>query len=100
MNATFATRWNQGAIEEAYQRWQNDPASVDDLWRAFFEGFDLAERTPAPSAAAAQLAIYRLVDAYRDLGHLIANVDPLADPPPTHPHLELSQFGLSDADLD
>src|SRR5947208_3093453 len=30
---SFATRWNQGAIEEAYERWQQDPASVDDTWR-------------------------------------------------------------------
>jgi 2-oxoglutarate dehydrogenase E1 component len=101
MNALFATRWNQGAIDDAYQRWQADPASLDDLWRAFFEGFALAERTPAPAAgASAQLGIFRLVHAYRDLGHLLAHIDPLTDPPATHPYLELSQFGLSEADLD
>ena len=99
MNPTFATRWNQGAIDEAYQRWRQAPASVDELWRAFFEGFELAERTPAPLDASAQLAIFRLVNAYRDLGHLLAQVDPLADPRSSHPALELSQFGLSDADL-
>jgi 2-oxoglutarate dehydrogenase E1 component len=101
MNSSFATRWNQGAIDDAFRRWQADPASVDDLWRAFFEGFALAERTPAPAAAEAntQLGIFRLVHAYRDLGHLIAHIDPLSDPPESHPYLELSQFGLSDADL-
>jgi 2-oxoglutarate dehydrogenase E1 component len=100
MNPTFATRWNQGAIEEAYQRWRQDPASVDELWRAFFEGFELAERTPAPVDASAQLAIFRLVNGYRDRGHLLADIDPLAEPRKTHPSLELSRFGLSDADLD
>jgi 2-oxoglutarate dehydrogenase E1 component len=101
MNLSFATRWNQGAIDDAYQRWQADPASVDEAWRAFFEGFALAERTPAPAAdASAQLAIFRLVHAYRDLGHLIAQIDPLSDPPTTHPYLELSWFGLTEADLD
>jgi len=55
-------RWNQGAIDDAYQRWQADPASVDQAWRAFFEGFALAERTPAaPADASAQLGIFRLV---------------------------------------
>src|SRR5205807_7415559 len=93
MNASFATRWNQGAIDDAYRRWQADPAAVDDLWRAFFEGFALAERTSAPAAdASAQLGIFRLVQAYRHLGHLIAHVDPLTDPPPPHPSLELAQF--------
>ncbi|HEY1377851.1 MAG TPA: 2-oxoglutarate dehydrogenase E1 component [Gemmataceae bacterium] len=101
MNPTFATRWNQGAIDDAYQRWRADPRSVDETWRAFFEGFALAERTPAPAAGASeQLGIFRLVNAYRNLGHLLAHVDPLTDPPPTHPYLELSQFGLSDTDLD
>jgi 2-oxoglutarate dehydrogenase E1 component len=100
MNSSFATRWNQGAIEDAYRRWQADPASVDETWRAFLEGFALAERTPAPAAdASAQLGIFRLVHAYRDLGHLIAHVDPLTDPPPTHAYLELSHFGLSEKDL-
>src|SRR5437764_13061920 len=99
MNPTFATRWNQGAIDEAYQRWRRDPASVDERGRAFFEGFELAERTPCPPDAAAQLAIFRLVNAYRDRGHLAANIDPLAEPRKSHPSLELGQFGLSDADL-
>jgi 2-oxoglutarate dehydrogenase E1 component len=101
MNASFATRWNQGAIDDAYQRWQADPMSVDETWRAFLEGFALAERTPAPAAGASeQLGIFRLVHAYRDLGHLLAQVDPLTDPPPTHAYLELEQFGLSEKDLD
>src|SRR5262245_10621064 len=100
MNPTFATHWNQGAIDEAYRRWSQDPASVDVTWRAFFEGFELAARAPGPADAPAQLAIFRLVEAYRDLGHLLAHVDPLTDPRPSHPYLELSRFGLSDADLD
>src|SRR5437764_4373732 len=54
---SFATRWNQGAIEEAYERWQQDPASVDDTWRAFFEGFELAERSPAAAEVPTQLGI-------------------------------------------
>src|SRR5262245_54700862 len=100
MNQTFATRWNQGAIEEAYQRWRQDPASVDETWQAFFAGFELAERCPVAADASAQLAIFRLVQAYRDLGHLIAHIDPLADLRTSHPYLELEQFGLSEADLD
>src|SRR5262245_14320095 len=100
MTPTFATRWNMGAIEDAYQRWRQDPAAVDEQWRAFFEGFELAGRSPATVDASAQLAIYRLVDAYRDLGHLLAHQDPLTDCRLAHPLLELSEFGLTSADLD
>ena len=52
MNPSFATRWNQGAIDDAYGRWQADPKSVDETWRAFFEGFALAERTDDRDARA------------------------------------------------
>src|SRR5690606_11062598 len=44
---------------------------------------------------------FGLVAAYRDLGHLLAHLDPLSDPPTiSHPALELGQHSLSDADLD
>jgi 2-oxoglutarate dehydrogenase E1 component len=55
-----------------------------------------ARRSPA---ALANLGIVDLVHAYREAGHLIADLDPLGDNQTSHPLLELSQFGLSDADL-
>ena len=39
--STVATRWNLDFIEENHQRWRNDPASVDETWRIFFEGYEL-----------------------------------------------------------
>ena len=68
-----------GGDRRAYDRWRHDPASVDEQWRAFFEGFELAGRSPVQVDTSAQLAIYRIVDAYRDLGHLLAHQDPLTD---------------------
>ena len=38
---TVATRWNLDLLEDYYARWRNDPASVEDSWRIFFEGYDL-----------------------------------------------------------
>src|SRR5439155_24481583 len=49
---------------------------------------------------AGQAAIGRLIYAYRALGHLMARLDPLSEPRTSHPLLELSEFGLSEADLD
>ena len=102
MNPTFATRWNQGAIEEAYRRWREDPASVDETWRAFFEGFELGGAGAAAPGAdtAKQIGVVRLIEAYRDLGHFVARLDPLGEPRTTHPLLELSEFGLDEGDLD
>ena len=36
--STVANRWNLELIEENYQRWSDDPTSVDATWQAFFEG--------------------------------------------------------------
>ena len=39
--ATFASPANIDLIEDYFERWRNDPASVDASWRIFFEGFEL-----------------------------------------------------------
>jgi 2-oxoglutarate dehydrogenase E1 component len=100
--SNFATRWNLDAIEAAYEQWHRDPDAVDPSWRLFFEGFELgASRAAVPGAdARAQGGIFRLIYAYRNLGHFLANLDPLSEPRASHPLLELSQFNLREGDLD
>ncbi len=100
--SSFASRYNLDAIEDAYARWQVDPAAVDESWRLFFEGFQLGLQTPAlpPPDGRTQTGVVRLIDAYRDLGHFLANLDPLSEPKTSYPLLELHQFGLDESDLD
>jgi 2-oxoglutarate dehydrogenase E1 component len=57
------------------------------------EGLD--ETTIGPA-----LRIYDVVHTYRAHGHLIARIDPLGRNPEEHPFLALSEFGLTDDDLD
>jgi 2-oxoglutarate dehydrogenase E1 component len=98
---SFASRFNLDLIEDYFARWRENPASVDESWRAFFEGFELASRSRGDSVSAAQAAIARLINGYRLLGHFSAHLDPLEESAPAlHPHLQLTEFGLSDADLD
>src|SRR5262245_7158566 len=104
MPSTFASRWNLDALEAQYERWRRDPASVEESWRLFFEGFELGRQrkptvAPAADGSAKQAAVIDLIDAYRGLGHILARLDPLSDPPAGFPLLELSQFGLTEADL-
>src|SRR5262249_43362076 len=100
MNQTqFASRWNLAAIEPVYERWRNDPASVEESWRLFFEGFELGTGADGLQTRR-QTDIVRLIDAYRDLGHFLAHLDPLSERKKSYPLLELSEFGLSPADLD
>src|SRR5206468_1707871 len=74
---------------------------VDESWRIFFEGFDLARvGTPSTIEASRQTSVVRLIDAYRSLGHLCARLDPLSDPPPSSLVIDLADFGISAADLE
>jgi 2-oxoglutarate dehydrogenase E1 component len=109
----FINRENVDYIDRLHQQYLNDPHSVDELWQAFFSGFEAAGGRPgmasaafgaAPSAkpmdASAGVEVKNLVHSYRELGHIIANLDPLGHNRTSHPLLELGQFGLSENDLD
>jgi 2-oxoglutarate dehydrogenase E1 component len=105
---TVSERANAGVIEEYYQRWLDNPDSVDPTWRAFFQGFTLGSNGQAPAGAPAgavidaskQAGVYYLINAYRAIGHIQSHLDPLSDAPPPSPKLALAHFRLSDADLD
>ncbi len=93
-------------IETLYSQWLKDRNSIDQQWDWFFRGFQLASDAP-PGAAipldapgAAVMAVGDLIHSYREMGHLIANLDPLGHNTKSHPLLELTEFGLTDADLD
>jgi len=103
----LAPTWNAEFIDEQYNRWKADPTSVSSDWRFFFEGFELAG-SGAPEAAEGfdgqhllrQSRVESLIYRYRDLGHLLACLDPLAACPTEHPLLALEAFNLTPQDLD
>ena len=126
MKATFTARWNTPVLEENYEKFLQNPDSVDASWRAFFEGFELGTAQPpsgkngaaapaaattsagaaAPDAAAVQAAVQLqgrvdgLVQAYRTLGHTLAQIDPLGQPRPEQPLLGLQELGFVESELD
>ncbi|MBM0105402.1 2-oxoglutarate dehydrogenase E1 component [Steroidobacter sp. S1-65] len=121
---------NAPYIESLYEQFLADPASVEPKWRDYFAGLGkggaadvahgpirdaLAKRAysigaPAAAApagavsndaAAKQGAVSRLVQVYANRGHLLADIDPLGlMKRPVPEVLELSHFGLSNADLE
>ena len=110
MNPVSASeRANAGLFEEYYGRWLDNPDSVDPTWRAFFQGFTLGNSGQTPAAATGksvvidslkQAHVHYLINAYRATGHTQAHLDPLSGPPPAQPKLQLTQFNLSEAELD
>ncbi len=90
-------------IEQMYEQWQADPGAMGEEWRLFFAGFDLAYRpsgSVASGRAADQSRVASLIFAYRNIGHLIADLDPLGENLESHPLLELETFGLGEEHLD
>ena len=82
--STVGSRWNLDLVEQLYAQWTHDPQSVDASWQAFFEGYSLgSEAVPANAEgggdglSVSQAGVTRLIDAYREIGHYLANLDPL-----------------------
>ncbi len=107
--STVASRWNLDVVEANYSKWQQDPEQVDATWRAFFEGYSLAQSGDGlpcggvdPESAEAQAGVTRLSYAYREIGHYLADLDPLGLTPPRDSHelLDLAEYALKEGDLD
>lgn len=115
---------NAAYVQELYDRFLEDPESVDDATRAMFAGITPAEVqaaltavVPAPrfenasskvaaSASAVPaaditkiVAAARVTRMVREMGHKAAHLDPLGSPPPGDPELELSTHGLTPEDM-
>jgi 2-oxoglutarate dehydrogenase E1 component len=107
-NLDFISRANAAYVDDVYRRYLDDPTAVDERWALFFAGFEAGrDNGTLPAAAAARepaperiVHVFDLIHSYRELGHLVANLDPLGHNASHHPLLELPEFGFTDADLD
>src|SRR6187200_3263667 len=97
---------NAGYVFELYERYRQDPASVDPASRAAFETWTPSDITspepdgPAPPATvSAIVGAANLAESIRRYGHLAARLDPLGSDPGGDPTLSAAAHGLADADL-
>src|SRR6185503_8059009 len=114
---------NLAFVEELYYQWRSDPTSVDPAWRSYFESVDGAAgdgaltaaappatfarsifagsgaaapaRSKAAVASVAAERVQRLIEAYREYGHLSAELDPLGLVKRAGAQLALEDYGLS-----
>ena len=99
--------WNAEYIDAQYKRWKSAPDGLSRDWRFFFEGFELAASDKAAAAKTIdkdwmerQARVQALIYRYRDLGHLMACLDPLSACPTDHPLLNPAAFNLTPEDFD
>jgi 2-oxoglutarate dehydrogenase E1 component len=117
---SYITNSHPAYIESLYNEFVKNPENTDPDLRKFFEGFDFAVTSggavngkPAGAAAAEtavegagridwmkEIRVYRLILGYRNKGHLLAKTNPIRARKDRGANLELSFFGLGDADLD
>ncbi|HJZ86108.1 MAG TPA: 2-oxoglutarate dehydrogenase E1 component [Polyangia bacterium] len=93
---------NLAFVDQLLDDYRRDPRAVGESWRSYFEGNGQAA-VPTPAATSRALLterVHRLVEAYRERGHLAANLDPLGLIDRSRARLSLASFGLSEADLE
>ncbi|MEO7254398.1 MAG: 2-oxoglutarate dehydrogenase E1 component [Casimicrobium sp.] len=115
---------NMPYIEEQYENYLADPASVDQKWRDYFDAMRagskdvahqpvidaFAKMAKSRKAATAsidatlmdkQLGVMKLIHAYRFVGGRIADIDPLKrQEVPFIKELDHKHYGLTDTDME
>ncbi len=95
-----------------YQDFVKNPDGIDPELKKFFEGFDfaIANNTNGTITASTnssnasvdwmrEIKVYRLILGYRNKGHLLAKTNPIRARKDRSANLDLSFFGLGEADL-
>ncbi|HEY6286544.1 MAG TPA: thiamine pyrophosphate-dependent enzyme, partial [Ktedonobacteraceae bacterium] len=99
---------NAGYVLELYERYRQNPASVDDVTRAIFNAWSPEDQLALEKGVAAETApieVFKIVaasalaQAIRSRGHLGAHLDPLGSEPLGDPALLTETHGVSDEDL-
>ncbi len=127
-NPTFSTHWNTDVIDDCYNRWLSNPDDLDETWRAFFEGFELAGngQTRPPSELSnrdssesptridgslqprqthkgvdsrKQAQFIGAIYVFRSIGHTQADFNPIKHLE-SNPRLSLERLGFTEEDLE
>ncbi len=106
LNHSYIGNADPAVIDSFYEQYLQNPETLDEGWKAFFEGFEFARTTFAPAAQAApelfvkESQVLNLIGAYRTRGHLFTKTNPVRTRRKYDDPLTLESFGLSEHDLD
>lgn len=110
---SFLNAAHTAYFADLYEQYLKNPDSVEPSWRAFFQGYDFGSEnytedrvltenvsSQIPEHVQKEFQVVKLIDGYRNRGHLFTKTNPVRDRRKYEPTLALENFGLSDADLD
>ena len=90
-------------IEELYRKYCKDRNSVDQGWARFFEGYEFQNimgQEGGEYSLNKEVAVVKLINAYRARGHLVANTNPIRPRRKHKADLEISYFQLDEEDME
>ncbi len=98
---SYVSRANAAYIDGIYRAYQEDPSSVEESWRYFFEGYEFGQTNESSQASGgshvdSQIEIY--INLVRRLGHRSAHLNPLAPKPDLIDELLPENLGLGSLD--
>lgn len=105
-NYSFISNAHPAYIESLYERYQQNPELVEDDWKTFFKGFEYGQSEDGSSAhptsgiSPKEFQVLALINAYRFRGHLESTTNPIRKRRDRNAKLAITDFGLTDADLD
>ncbi|TLV03617.1 2-oxoglutarate dehydrogenase E1 component [Dyadobacter luticola] len=119
---TYIANSDAAYIDELYNSYKQDAASVDEGWQKFFEGYDFFQKFPVngnghtngaangkeaatisktdPSRIRKEMEVVHLIRGFRSRGHLMATTNPIQKRKDRQPQLDISDFNLGPEDLD
>lgn len=108
---SYLNNANPAFIEDLYDKYKQNPSNVNEAWQRFFEGYEFSgggqiQNISASTAeiisshAYKEVAVVKLINAYRGRGHMIGKTSPVGAKDEHKRDLEPSYYGLDDHDLD
>jgi 2-oxoglutarate dehydrogenase E1 component len=110
---SFLNAAHTAYFAELYDKYLSNPDDIEPSWRAFFQGYDFGTESALEDGALGdgvafqipehlekEFNVVKLIDGYRTRGHLFTKTNPVRDRRSYTPTLELSNFNLSESDLE
>ena len=109
---SFLNAAHTAYFADLYEQYQKNPDSVEPSWRAFFQGYDFGSEnygmedeivegvsTQIPEHFQKEFQVVKLIEGYRNRGHLFTKTNPVRARRKYAPTLEIENFGLNAQDL-
>ncbi|WP_299121966.1 2-oxoglutarate dehydrogenase E1 component [uncultured Winogradskyella sp.] len=109
---SFLNAAHTAYFADLYEQYLKNPDSVEPSWRAFFQGYDFGSESygmegeivegvsaQIPEHIQKEFQVVKLIDGYRNRGHLFTKTNPVRARRKYAPTLEIENFGLSKSDL-